>query len=118
MPPHRTTAEIASAISMEDVSTTTVLNAPALPPVPIYRGNTMADRRKFTCDYLACMMALNTFETQFNRPFAMPVLSLLNINCLETTRLEALRRCNDGVCMVKLLASSLDPPTQSWLTCD
>lgn len=48
--PIETTAENASNISMEDVSTTMALNAPALPPVPIYRGNTMADRCKFMRD--------------------------------------------------------------------
>lgn len=63
-----------SDMSMEDVSGSPhVLNAPALPPAPVYKGSTMADRRRFMRDYLTYVNALNAFQTSVHRPFVMPV---------------------------------------------
>lgn len=60
-----------------------VANAPTLPKPPQYRGRTMNERREFMRAYETYCFALSAFETEYNRPYVMPVK-----NCVEARTLR------------------------------
>ncbi|KAG6585018.1 uncharacterized protein IUM83_08558 [Phytophthora cinnamomi] len=64
-----------SDVTMEDVSGDfgPVMNAPALPKLPRYKGSTMQERRDFLRAYNTYFAALRAFQTEHNRPFVQPV---------------------------------------------
>lgn len=71
-------ADAASDVSMEDVSATPLLNAPALPSAPVFKGSTMADRRRFMRKYTTYVNALNAFQSPVHRPFVMPARACID----------------------------------------
>ena len=68
--------EAMADVEMKDISKrvdTRVANAPPLPKLPIYSGETLQDRRVFVRRYTSYYNQLAAFETSLNRPFVMPV---------------------------------------------
>uniref|UniRef100_H3HDZ8 WRKY19-like zinc finger domain-containing protein n=1 Tax=Phytophthora ramorum TaxID=164328 RepID=H3HDZ8_PHYRM len=78
-----------SDVTMEDVSGDfgPVMNAPALPKPPRYKGSTMQERRDFLRAYNTYFAALRAFQTEHNRPFVQPVGS-----CIEQGTKEIIAR--------------------------
>ena len=55
----------------------TVLNAPALPKPPLFKGSTKAERRQFIRDYNTYIAQVNALQYGGSRPFIMPVNSCI-----------------------------------------
>ncbi|KAI9998984.1 hypothetical protein PInf_003649 [Phytophthora infestans] len=68
-----------SDVSMNDVLPP-VLNAPALPSAPTYRGSTSEERRSLMRQYETNTMALEAYQTPSNRPFVDPVVACIEGN--------------------------------------
>ncbi|OWZ10013.1 hypothetical protein PHMEG_00017202 [Phytophthora megakarya] len=73
------TSPAKSDVTMEDVSGDfgTIMNAPALPKPPRYKGSSMQERREFLRAYETYFSALSAFQTAHNRPFVQPVGSCI-----------------------------------------
>lgn len=78
-----------SDVSMTDVSEDlgVIMNAPALPRPPRYKGSSMQERREFNRAYNTYFSALSAFQTPHNRPFVQPVGS-----CIEQGTKEIIAR--------------------------
>ncbi|KAG2976925.1 hypothetical protein PC118_g13174 [Phytophthora cactorum] len=71
---------------MEDMSGDlgAIMNAPALPKPPRYKGSSMQERRYFLRAYYTYFHALKAFQTEHNRPFVKTVGS-----CIEQAKKTA-----------------------------
>ena len=81
-----------SNVEMEDVSRNTrIANAPALPRHPIFNGTTTRDKRDFIEKYNLYYQTLLSYETEWNKPFVMPVSA-----CIEPWLKEHIARFKIG----------------------